>query len=184
MRVIFRTVEFLLKLIFYQILKKLVGICFNILNLCLFGNLPPQGCISVIVEDEGRFLLVKRPDGTLVFPGGFIRWNEQPTQAALREFSEETGLRVRLGNVVACYSIPSKGFSSMSTLILVFSAEVNGGEIRGGVEGNPCWVEETVLRKIDNFQYEYMLNDFRVYCRKLQTQKFVGAVVREIGEPS
>ncbi len=173
-----------LKLILYQFLRKMAGICFSILNLCLFGNLPPQGCISVIVEDEGRLLLLKRSDGTLVFPGGFIRWREQPTQAAIREFREETGLRVRLGEIVACYSISTKGFGSMSTLSLVFCGEVDGGEIRGGVEGNPCWVDEAVLRGIDDFQYEYMLNDFREYCRKLQTQKFVGAVVREVGEQS
>jgi 8-oxo-dGTP diphosphatase len=162
-----------LKLILYQILRKLVGICFSILNLCLFGNLPPQGCISVIAEDEGRFLLLMRPDGTLVFPGGFIRWHEQPTQAALREFSEETGLCVRLGDIVACYSIRSKRFGTMSTLVMVFCAEVNGGGMRGGVEGNPCWIEETVLREIDDFQFEYMLNDYREYCRKLQTQEFL-----------
>jgi ADP-ribose pyrophosphatase YjhB (NUDIX family) len=173
-----------LKFILYQILRKLVGICFSILNLCLFGNLPPQGCISVIAEDDGRFLLLKRPDGTLVFPGGFIRWREHPTRAALRELSEETGLRVRLGDMVACYSIPSKRFGSMSSLVLVFCAEVIGGEMRGGVEGNPCWIEEAALWAMDEFRNGYMLNDYREYCRKLKTQDFVGAMVRELGELS
>ena len=76
--------KFLLKRILYQALKKTVGFCFNCLNIGLFGNLPPQGCITVIVEDQGRFLLLKRPNGTLVFPGGFMRWREHPTQTALR----------------------------------------------------------------------------------------------------
>ncbi len=125
----------MLKHVFYQVLRKSVGFCFNCLNICLFGNLPPQGCISVIVEDQGRFLLLKRPNGTLVFPGGFIRWREHPTQTAMREFKEETGLQVTLHHVVACYSNTSKDFGSMSTLILVFCAEVNGGEMRGSVEG-------------------------------------------------
>src|SRR5437764_14993514 len=72
-----RMVEILLiKHPFYYILRKSVGFCFNCLNICLFGNLPPQGCISVIVEDQGRLLLLKRPNGNLVFPGGFIRWRE------------------------------------------------------------------------------------------------------------
>ncbi len=149
-------------------MRKMAGICFNVLNMCLFGNLPPQGCISVIVEDEGTFLLLKRPDGTLVFPGGFIRWHEQPTQAALREFKEETGLQVELRDIVACYSIPSKGFGSISTLILVYSAGVNGGEMRGGVEGYPCWIKEKALREMDEFRYGYMLNDYRENSGKMQ----------------
>jgi len=172
----------LLKIILYQFLRRLVGICFNILNICLVGNLPPLGCISVIVENEGRFLLLKRPYGNLVFPGGLIRWREHPTQTALREFREETGLHVKLRDVVACYSVPSKRFGSMSTLVLVFCAEVSGGEMRGGVEGSPCWIEESVLLEMDGFKYRYMLNDYREYCRKLQTKEFVGMVVREIRE--
>jgi 8-oxo-dGTP pyrophosphatase MutT (NUDIX family) len=103
----------LFKRILYQILRKSVGISFNCLNICLFGNLPPQGCISVIVEDQGRFLLLKRPNGILVFPGGFMRWREHPTQTALREFEEETGLHVTLHHVVACYSNTSKDFGSI-----------------------------------------------------------------------
>ncbi len=171
----------LLKLILYQMLGKIVGFCFNILNTCLFGNLPPQGCIRVIVEENGKFLLLKRPEGTLVFPGGLIRWRERPTQTALREFKEETGLDVKLRDVVACYAIPSKGFGSMSILAFVFCADVKGGEMRGSVEGNPCWIEETNLREMEDFEYGYMLNDYREYCEKLQ-QGFCGALVREMRE--
>ena len=135
----------------------------------------------MIVEDKGRFLLLKRPDGTHVFPGGFMRWREHPTQAAIREFKEETGLYVKLRDIVACYSIPSKGFGRMSTLVLVFCAEVNSGEMRGSVEGNACWIEETVLLEMDEFQYGYMLNDYREYFEKLQRQGFSGTLVREVG---
>lgn len=126
---------FLLKPVLYKLLRKSVGFCFNCLNLCLLGNLPPVGCISVIVEDRGRFLLLKRPNGTLVFPGGFMRWKEHPTETALREIKEETGLRVTLHHVVACYSNTTEGFGSMSTLLLVFCAEVNGGDMRGILAG-------------------------------------------------
>jgi len=172
----------LFKHILYQILRKSAGFSFNCLNICLFGNLPPQGCISVIVEDQGRFLLLKRPNGTLVFPGGFMRWREHPTQTALREFKEETGLQVKLHHVVACYSNISKDFGSMSTLILVFCAEVNGGDMRGSVEGHPCWIEESDLLEMVDFRYEYMLNDYREHRRQHDKQEFCGALVREMEE--
>ncbi len=41
---------------FYSLLKKLVGIFFNILNILLAGNLPPFGCVCVIVEDQDKYL--------------------------------------------------------------------------------------------------------------------------------
>jgi ADP-ribose pyrophosphatase YjhB (NUDIX family) len=136
----------------------------------------------VIVEDQGKFLLLKRSDGRLVFPGGFIRWREQPTQTALREFKEETGLQVTLHHVVACYSNTSKGFGSMSTVILVFCAEVKGGEMRGSVEGYPCWIEESDLLEMVDFRYGFMLNDFRKHRQQHEGQEFCGAIVRELSE--
>jgi len=172
----------LFKRILYQILRKSAGFSFNFLNICLFGNLPPQGCISVIVEDQGRFLLLKRPNGTLVFPGGFMRWREHPTQTALREFKEETGLQVTLQHVVACYSNTSKDFGSMSTLTIVFCAEVNGGDVRGSVEGQPCWIEELDLLEMVDFRYKHMLNDYREHRRQHDKQEFCGALVREMVE--
>jgi 8-oxo-dGTP pyrophosphatase MutT (NUDIX family) len=36
-------------------------------------------------------------------PGGFIEYGEHPEQAAPREVSEETGVRVRLGNLLGVY---------------------------------------------------------------------------------
>lgn len=170
----------MLKRVLYRVLRKSVGFSFNCLNVCLIGNLPPQGCISVVVEDRGRFLLIKRPSGKLVFPGGFMRWREHPTQTALREFEEETGLQVKLHNVVACYSNTSKDFGSMSTLTLVFCAEVYGGVLRSSVEGNPCWIRESDLLKMDDFHFEYMLNDYRKHCKQHDHEEFCGALVREI----
>jgi ADP-ribose pyrophosphatase YjhB (NUDIX family) len=170
----------LFKQAFYQVLRKSVGFSFNCLNICLFGNLPPQGCIGVIIEDHGRFLLLKRPNGSLVFPGGFMRWREYPTQTALRELEEETGLRVKLRHVVACYANASKDFRSMSTLMLVFCGEVNGGVMRSSVEGHPCWIEESDLLEMVDFRYQYMLNDYREHRKQHAKGEFCGTIVREM----
>ena len=172
----------LLKRILYQALKNSVGFCFNCLNICLLGNLPPMGCISVIVEDQGKLLLLKRPNGNLVFPGGFMRWREHPTQTALREIHEETGLRVTLHHIVACYSIASTDFRSMSTLILAFCAEVNGGDMRGSVEGYPCWIEKSDLLEMVDFRYQYMLDDYLEHRKEHEMQGSFGTLVRELKE--
>jgi ADP-ribose pyrophosphatase YjhB (NUDIX family) len=172
----------LLKHVLYQVLRKSVGFCFNCLNICLFGNLPPQGGISVIVEDQGRFLVLKRPNGKLVFPGGLMRWREHPTQTALREFKEETGLQATIRHVVACYSNTSKNFVSMSTLTIVYCAEVSGGVMCGSVEGHPCWIEEADLLEMENFRHEYLLNDYLEHRKQHDRQEFSGTIVREMAE--
>lgn len=141
-----------------------------------------MGCISLIVEDQGKLLLLKRPNGDLVFPGGFMRWQEHPTQTALREVKEETGLRVTLHHVVACYSIASTDFRSMSTLILVFCAEGKGGDMRGSVEGYPCWIEKSDLVEMVDFRYQYMLDDYFERSKQHDMQGSFCTVVREIKE--
>lgn len=140
---------------------KLAGLCFNILNVCLAGNLPPLGSVSVIVEEQGRFLLLRRPEGRLVFPGGFMRWREHPTQTAEREFREETGLQVALHHLVTSHSHISGNIGSMSTLTLVFCGEIRGGEMRGSVEGKPCWIDESSLLEMIDFRYGSILNAYR-----------------------
>ncbi len=163
----------------YRVLKKSASLSFNILNICLAGNLPPLGCIAVIVEERGRYLLLRRPEGGLVFPGGFMRWREHPAQTAEREFKEETGLQVELLHVMGCYSNSSASFDSMSTLTLVYCGEMRGGEMRMSIEGQPCWLEESKLYSMVDFRYIGMLNDYREH-RKLHNElQSCGIVVRE-----
>jgi ADP-ribose pyrophosphatase YjhB (NUDIX family) len=155
-----------LKRILYWVLGRLASISFNILNLCLAGNLPPLGCICVIVEDQGRYLLLRRPGGDLVFPAGFIRWREPPTQTAQREFKEETGLEIDLQYVVGCYSYVSTRFDRMSTLTLSYCGKVTGGEMRGSIEGRPCWIDESELHRMLDVRYIRMLDDYRKHRRE------------------
>jgi 8-oxo-dGTP pyrophosphatase MutT (NUDIX family) len=145
----------------YRILGVSAGLLFNILNVCLAGNLPPFGAVCVIVQDQGRYLLFRSPEGRLLFPGGLMRWREHPPQAAERECLEETGLQVAVQNLIGYYTHSSKSFGNMSTLTLVFSGALVGGRLRGSVEGNPCWVEESkLLEMIDGF-HRSMLDDYR-----------------------
>ncbi len=54
-----------------------------------------------VVEHHGRFLVGVRPEETVLagfseFPGGKVELGESPTQAAIRECLEETGLEVEV----------------------------------------------------------------------------------------
>lgn len=129
----------------YNAFKQVVFLFFNLLNRLMFGNLPPCGCACVIVEEQNRFLVIRRPDGKIVFPGGFMRWNETAKETARREAREETGLDLQIEHMTGYGSMPSKGLDQMSTLTIIFQASVIGGELRGSIEGEACWVDEETL---------------------------------------
>lgn len=137
----------MLKDLVYRMFKRLVAVCFNILNLLLGGNLPPFGSVCVIVEDQDKYLVVERRQGSFVFPGGLMRWRENPVQTALRECEEETGLRLKVNGLLGCSSTISENFTRMSSLNVIYEAEVIGGELKSSIEGQPCWVDEVELRK-------------------------------------
>ncbi len=146
--------------VFYRALKKSVGIFFNILNVLLKGNLPPFGCVCIVVEQDGHYLVVERPQGSLVFPGGFMRWKELSEQTAQREGKEETGLDLRIGGILGCYTTPSHGFTAMSTITIIHRAEVIGGELRSSIEGRPYWVDEETLRSRVEGHYFIILDEY------------------------
>jgi ADP-ribose pyrophosphatase YjhB (NUDIX family) len=147
----------------YRVLNKFVGIFFNVLNILLVGNLPPFGSVCMIVEDKGRYLVVQRPEGKIVFPSGIMRWREHPTQTVRREGKEETGLDLQVGEVVGYSSVVSSRFNRMSSLTLIYKAEVIGGQLRGSVEGEPYWLEESELRNKLDVHSRHMLDRYLRY---------------------
>lgn len=153
----------MLKRILYRVVQGLVPLCFNALNFLLAGNLPPLGSACVIVEDAGRFLLLKRPGGVIVFPGGFMRWREYPAETAQREVREETGLDVRLLDTIGIYANKSTQLVRLSTLTVAFTGEVVSGSLKGSIEGNPCWLDESDLRERLGGHYKGMLADYCAY---------------------
>lgn len=153
----------MLKISLYRLLKGLVGVFFNILNLLLAGNLPPFGSVCIIVEDHDRYLVIERPEGGCVFPGGFMRWRENPLQTAQREFEEETGLRLKVNGLVGCSSNTSNKLTQMSTLSVIYQAEVISGEMKHSIEGQPCWLEGSELPKRLYAQQRGILEHFLQY---------------------
>jgi len=132
----------LLKESLYRLLGRTAGGFFNSLNLLLKGNLPPFGSVCVIIKKGERYLLLEQSHGKVVLPGGFIRWREDPLDAAMRECKEETGLQVRILDMIGCFSCPSDGPWRMSTLTLIYSGEISGGRLRRAIEGHPMWCLE------------------------------------------
>jgi ADP-ribose pyrophosphatase YjhB (NUDIX family) len=93
--------------------------------------------VSVIVRDsEDRVLLVRHADmGSWTTPGGLVEPQEVPSDAAVRETWEETGLYVRLTRLAGVYGGPefvvqySNG-DRTSYVMVAFEAVPIDGEAR------------------------------------------------------
>ena len=159
----------------YRLLKRSVSIFFNILNFLLTGNLPPFGSVAVIVQDQGRYLVVERPEGGLVFPGGFMRWKENPVQTALREAMEETGLELKVNDLIGYSSNVSNRITRMSTLTIIFYAEVVSGELKASIEGRAIWCDEAeFLVKIHPLQRAVLDRYLRYREQNRHVKRFQG----------
>jgi 8-oxo-dGTP diphosphatase len=69
--------------------------------------LDAKPCAGALVTHDGRLLLVRRAHqpwrGSWDVPGGFCGPREHPAEAAAREVREETGLVVRVGDVLGMW---------------------------------------------------------------------------------
>lgn len=92
---------------------------------------PKVGSDAAIFDDEGRVLLVRRSDnGLYCLPCGWLGPNESPEEGAVRETKEETGLEVRVLQLVEVFSHrPGPIAGPHSSVSLLYLCEVVGGEI-------------------------------------------------------
>jgi ADP-ribose pyrophosphatase YjhB (NUDIX family) len=90
---------------------------------------PKVGCSVAAFDDAGQAVLIRRADnGRWALPGGYAEIGSAPSENALREFKEETGLEAELERLVGVYD--NKRFASVSPYqfyICLFRARVTGG---------------------------------------------------------
>ena len=95
----------------------------------------PHVTVAVVVECEGRFLIVEEEavEGRVFNqPAGHLEAGETLAQAAVRETREETGYRVELDGVVglALYTSPANGLTYHRTTFFSRSASpVEGAQL-------------------------------------------------------
>jgi ADP-ribose pyrophosphatase YjhB (NUDIX family) len=93
----------------------------------------PKVAVVCVVSRNGSILMIRRGTdqgyGLWGLPGGYIDRGEVVENAAVREVWEETGLRVKVGELIGLFSE-----SGDPVIVAVFAASEIGGELEPGPE--------------------------------------------------
>lgn len=108
----------------------------------------PKVAAAVLVEQEGRVLLVRRVNepfrGLWTLPAGFVDADEDPASAAARECEEETGLTVRVTRVLEV--IAGREHERGADFVIVYAAEVDSGILHAGDDADDAkWFDKSDL---------------------------------------
>lgn len=97
-----------------------------------------------LLQRSEKMLLCRLSDrvgmnpGCWTLPGGGLDFGEDPEDAVVREFKEETGLSIEVNSLVAvnslCDSMP--GWSPMHSIRIIYSVQYLSGELEYETEGS------------------------------------------------
>ena len=123
----------------------------------------PKVAAAVLVEDEGKILLVQRSYnphlGKWTLPAGFVNAGEDPVEAARRECLEETSLNVRVIRLLDTYA--GREHSGGADFIIVYQAEVINGELLAADDAAAAaWFSRDNLPELAFEATHYFLENF------------------------
>jgi 8-oxo-dGTP diphosphatase len=89
---------------------------------------------GAVLKDK-KILLIKRKFNPYKdkwgLPGGFVEYGERVENAVIREVLEETGLKVKVVDIIGVYSDPNRDPRG-HTITIAFLLELFGGELKSG----------------------------------------------------
>lgn len=138
----------------------LAGLIFRIIVILTLGQISPLLGAGIIIEQDGKILLIDRSDGLgYTIPGGIVRHKETVEQCVLREACEETGYTVKITGLVGVYSALDRD-PRFRAVAITYKGSIVEGTAHGSGEGEPCWrTPEEALGKMA-FDCERMLKDY------------------------
>jgi len=114
----------------------------------------PRLTVDSFVRDRrGRVLLVRRGrppfEGRWALPGGFCEWSETTEGCCARETREETGVTVRVGDLLGVYSRPDRDPRGHNVTVLYGATPVRGTAVGGDDAAEARWFTPRELRALD-----------------------------------
>lgn len=103
----------------------------RVLNKDEVSYITPKVDVRCLVRKDGEILLInERADGLWALPGGWADIGFTPAEVAMKEVSEETGLEVEVGHLLAIFDNRRHGHppSPFHIYKMFFSCRVTGGD--------------------------------------------------------
>jgi ADP-ribose pyrophosphatase YjhB (NUDIX family) len=96
------------------------------------GYVTPKVAIGVICgNDAGELLLVQRADSKVwLYPTGWADVGYSPSEVAIKEVREETGIECEARRLIAVIDGQRMGFSRFGMYMLIFHCQATGGELQ------------------------------------------------------
>jgi len=127
-----------------------------------------------LVIEKGKILLSKQGDG-YDFPGGAIEIDENLNEALKREFFEETGLKIKILDLIDCKSSFFKfRFDDIfvNSILIYFQCKIVGGKIstknlseyENIFMEKPEWIE---LKNIKSIKFYNSVNSVQIINKAL-----------------
>jgi 8-oxo-dGTP diphosphatase len=119
-----------------------------------YPSRPIVGVGGIVISNESMLLVRRRRpplEGSWSIPGGMLEVGETLHQGVVRELAEETGIEVRVLNLIEVFETVSRddaGRVQYHFVILDYLCEKIGGETRAGSDATDlAWVAESELSK-------------------------------------
>jgi 8-oxo-dGTP diphosphatase len=91
----------------------------------------PVPAAGALVVQDNKVLMVKRGVvpriGWWCLPAGFMEWSEHPSETAIREIREETGLEIKLESLFEVYS--GNDDPRLNAVLVLYVASAIGGKL-------------------------------------------------------
>jgi len=130
----------------------------------IYYHNPIPAAGAMVVADD-KILLVKRSVQPKIdwwcVPAGFMEWPEHPSQTAVRELREETGLEIELDGLFEVYS--GEDDPRTNAVLILYRATVKGGTLKAGDDAREAvfFAFDDLPDKIAFISHRQALMDYR-----------------------
>jgi len=119
---------------------------------------------AVITIFDGRIIFIRRKNppykGSWAFPGGFVEYGETVEEAVIREVKEETGVIIKIQDLLGVYSDPGRDPRGHMITVCFLASKIEG-ELRADTDAAEvsCFTADEALRMNLAFDHNKILKD-------------------------
>jgi len=124
----------------------------------------PLLTVDTVIIENSSILLIKRKNdpyqGFWALPGGFVEYGETVENAAVRETKEETGIDVKLDDLVGVYSDPDRDPRGHTVTVCFLGIKI-GGTLRSATDAEDArYFDLNKIKTFDlAFDHEMIIQD-------------------------